>query len=366
MSPETSLNGSTLEIRGLRKSFGGANVVDDLDISLNPGEFVSLLGPSGCGKTTTLRMIAGFENADAGQILLDGTDISALPANKREVNTVFQSYALFPHMSVAGNVAYGLRQRRVPKAELAERVADALQLVRLDALADRRPAQLSGGQQQRVALARALVNRPRVLLLDEPLAALDRQLREEVQVELRLIQSRLKTTFLFVTHDQHEALAMSDRVAIMNAGRIEQLDEPETVYERPATRFVAGFVGQQNFFEGLTGSVDELTGPDGVRFRAAGRADATQGSPTSVAIRPEAVELQPAAEREDLPVAPNACAATVEAVNVLGESRQYVCRTDSGKTLLVRTPRTAEHQRFATGTRVLATWRPEDVLVFTG
>ncbi|MFT4231740.1 MAG: ABC transporter ATP-binding protein [Leucobacter sp.] len=354
----SATEGSTLELRGITKRFGGNVVVDALDLDLRPGEFVSLLGPSGCGKTTTLRMIAGFEHADAGQILLDGEDLSGLPANKRQVNTVFQSYALFPHMTVAGNVAYGLRQRRVPKTEIAERVAETLQLVRLDAFADRKPSQLSGGQQQRVALARALVNRPKVLLLDEPLAALDRQLREEVQIELRLIQTRLRTTFLFVTHDQGEALAMSDRVAIMNGGRIEQLDDPETVYERPATRFVAGFVGQQNFFEDLRVESDGLlVASDAVRFRAAAP---VAGPSATVAIRPEAITLAPAVP--ETPV--NACAGTVEAVNTLGDARQYVVRSASGATLITRAARTSETHRFAPGDPVLASWTPDHVAVF--
>ncbi|GGR35869.1 ABC transporter ATP-binding protein [Agromyces mediolanus] len=357
MSTDAS-GGSTLELRGVTKRFGGSTVVDSLDLVLRPGEFVSLLGPSGCGKTTTLRMIAGFEQPDSGSILLDGAEIGGLPANKREVNTVFQSYALFPHLTVAGNVAYGLRQRRVAKAEIAERVAETLQLVRLDRFADRKPAQLSGGQQQRVALARALVNRPRVLLLDEPLAALDRQLREEVQIELRLIQTRLRTTFLFVTHDQGEALAMSDRVAIMNGGRIEQLDEPETVYERPATRFVAGFVGQQNFFDDVRTDAGVLVDADGVRFLPASAPPA--GAAATVAIRPEAITLRP--ESAEIPV--NACAGVVEAVNTLGDSRQYVIRAASGRTLVTRSARVTEPQRFSPGERVLASWSPDHVAVF--
>ncbi|MFK4729404.1 ABC transporter ATP-binding protein [Agromyces mediolanus] len=351
-------SGSTLELRGVTKRFGGTPVVDSLDLVLRPGEFVSLLGPSGCGKTTTLRMIAGFEQPDAGRIVLDGVDIAELPANKREVNTVFQSYALFPHLTVAGNVAYGLRQRRVPRAEIAERVTETLQLVRLERFADRKPAELSGGQQQRVALARALVNRPRVLLLDEPLAALDRQLREEVQIELRLIQTRLRTTFLFVTHDQGEALAMSDRVAIMNGGRIEQLDEPELVYERPATRFVAGFVGQQNFFDDVRAERGLLVDGDGVRFLP--ETAPAAGFQGTVAIRPEAISLRP--ELGEVPV--NACAGVVEAVNTLGDSRQYVVRTTSGRTLLTRSARVSEPRRFGVGDRVVADWTPDHVAVF--
>ena len=237
-------------IDGVTKRYGDQTAVDNLSLTVHPGEFISLLGPSGCGKTTTLRMIAGFEHPDAGDIRVSGTSVLAAPPYKRDVNTVFQAYALFPHLSIAENVAYGLQQRRTPKAEVRERVESALDMVQMRRFADRKPTQLSGGQQQRIALARALVNRPSVLLLDEPLGALDRQLREEMQLELKLLQSRLGITFVFVTHDQGEALSMSDRIAIMRAGRIEQLADADTVYARPASAYVAAFVGQQNFFPG--------------------------------------------------------------------------------------------------------------------
>ncbi|MBK0419874.1 ABC transporter ATP-binding protein [Leucobacter sp. CSA1] len=354
--------GSALTLRGVTKEFNGVAVVDGLDLELRAGEFVSLLGPSGCGKTTTLRMIAGFERVDGGGIFLDDDEITGLPANKREINTVFQSYALFPHLTVAANIAYGLRQRRVPKAELAERVGDALALVRLQSFADRKPAQLSGGQQQRVALARALVNRPRVLLLDEPLAALDRQLREEVQIELRLIQNRLKTTFLFVTHDQHEALAMSDRVAIMNGGRIEQLADPETVYARPRTRFVAGFVGQQNFFEGIERlGAGDYRSADGIGISS----QAAVAEAATAAIRPEAVRLSAdSAHAAHAAAAANQVGGVVEAVNYLGDARQYVVRTEADRLLLVRSATSAQPSGFAPGDRVRASWRAEDVALF--
>ncbi len=246
------------------KLYGDVAAVDDLTLTVRRGEFLSLLGPSGCGKTTTLRMIAGFEHPDTGDILVDGRSVLGVPPHRRQVNTVFQAYALFPHMSVAENVAYGLEQKRTPKAEIRGQVAEALDMVQMRSYANRRPTQLSGGQQQRVALARALVNRPSVLLLDEPLGALDRQLREEMQVELKLLQSRLGISFVFVTHDQGEALSMSDRIAIMREGRIEQLGDADAIYSAPVSAYVAGFVGQQNFLDGRVtdaGAVETDLGP---------------------------------------------------------------------------------------------------------
>ena len=241
-----------IAVHGLRKTFrtgsggGAVRAVDDVSLEIADGEFFAMLGPSGSGKTTMLRLIAGFEQPDAGRVLLGGTDVTRLPPFRRDVNTVFQDYALFPHMSVADNVAYGLRVKGVPKDERGRRVGEALATVRLEGFGDRRPTQLSGGQRQRVALARALVNRPRVLLLDEPLGALDLKLREEMQAELTGIQRDVGITFVFITHDQTEALSMSDRVAVFNHGRIEQVGPPAEVYERPATEFVASFVGTSN------------------------------------------------------------------------------------------------------------------------
>ncbi|MFI6734851.1 ABC transporter ATP-binding protein [Nonomuraea sp. NPDC050451] len=237
-------------LRGLRKEFGPVTAVDGVDLDVRDGEFFAMLGPSGSGKTTVLRLIAGFEAPTAGRVELDGRDVTRLAPFERDVNTVFQDYALFPHMNVLANVEYGLRVKRVPRAERRARARDALRSVRLEGFEDRRPAQLSGGQRQRVALARALVNRPRVLLLDEPLGALDLKLREEMQVELKELQREVGITFLFVTHDQEEALTMSDRVAVFDRGRIEQVGTPAEVYERPATEFVAGFVGTSNLISG--------------------------------------------------------------------------------------------------------------------
>jgi putative spermidine/putrescine transport system ATP-binding protein len=253
----------SIELSGLAKTFpGGVRAVDGVDLAIAPGEFFAMLGPSGSGKTTVLRMIAGFEAPSAGRVVLDGVDVTALAPFDRDVNTVFQDYALFPHMSVAQNVGYGLMVRRVPRRRRAEHVAAALAMVRLEGFADRRPGELSGGQRQRVALARALVNRPRVLLLDEPLGALDLKLRHEMQVELKAIQRQVGITFVFVTHDQDEALTMADRVAVFHDGRIEQVGTPAQVYEHPATAFVAGFVGTSNLLSGPVAA--QIVGLDGV------------------------------------------------------------------------------------------------------
>jgi len=276
--------------------------VDDVSLRIAPGEFFSLLGPSGCGKTTSLRMIAGFEMPDAGRILIDGEDCTDIPAKQRAVHMVFQDYALFPHMTVAENVAFGLRLKKLPGAEVNERVASGLQSMQLEGLQGRRPAQLSGGQRQRVALARALVNRPAALLLDEPLGALDLKLRKEMQLELKAIQQRTETTFVYVTHDQEEALTMSDRIAVMSDGRVEQVASPKELYERPATRFVADFIGVSNTFSIKvdrrdSGTVSMELG-DGRRLVAP---DPGQGlEVVEITVRPEKIKLEPdpGADRE--------------------------------------------------------------------
>src|SRR6266851_530624 len=244
-----------VELLGTSKVFGTTPAVRDLTLQIERGIFFSLLGPSGCGKTTTLRLIAGFEQPTAGRLLIRGAEMAGLPPYRRDVNTVFQSYALFPHMSVADNIAYGLRQRHISRAEIRRRVGEALEMVRLVGGEARRPNQLSGGQQQRVALARALVNRPTVLLLDEPLSALDLKLRKEMQAELKALQHTVGITFIYVTHDQEEALTLSNRIAVMNAGRLEQEGTPEEVYEYPQTRFVADFIGLTNFIPGTVRAI---------------------------------------------------------------------------------------------------------------
>ncbi|GAA1522782.1 ABC transporter ATP-binding protein [Agromyces terreus] len=350
---------------GVTKHYGEATAVREMSLSIEPGEFISLLGPSGCGKTTTLRMIAGFEQPDAGDIRVSGRSVLGVPAYRRDVNTVFQAYALFPHMSVAENVAYGLQQRRTPKAEIRERVASALDLVQMRRFADRKSTQLSGGQQQRIALARALVNRPSVLLLDEPLGALDRQLREEMQLELKLLQSRLGITFVFVTHDQGEALSMSDRIAIMRDGRIEQLADADTVYARPSSAYVAAFVGQQNFIEGaLTASRDGIATAHGIVQATTARPDLPAGSVAQAAIRPEFVEVADAsAAGEDAPTRPNLVRGTLIGVSHLGETMQYLVRVGDDLSVIARRP-TPDAPRLAVGDEVVCSWRTESVQLF--
>jgi len=282
---------AVVELRGCTRDYGGVRAVDALDLGVHEGEFLSLLGPSGCGKTTTLNLIAGFVEPTAGCILVDGEDVTGRPAHLRGLGVVFQSYALFPHLSVFENVAFGLRERRVPGGEVARRVGDALELVRLDRRGGQRPSELSGGMQQRVALARALVYRPRVVLLDEPLAALDKKLREEMRSELREIQRSVGITTVFVTHDQTEALGLSDRIAVMSRGRIEQLGAPREIYDHPATRFVADFIGASTVLRGRAVAVDRLAVAGDASLRVAACRALRVGEEVELAIRPERVRL---------------------------------------------------------------------------
>jgi putative spermidine/putrescine transport system ATP-binding protein len=303
-----------VEFRGVSKRFGETVAVDSVDLTVGQGEFFSVLGPSGSGKTTCLRMIAGFEDPSEGRIFLEGKDVTGVPPYERDVNTVFQDYALFPHMSVGGNVAYGLMVKKVSPEERRSRVADALRMVRLEGFETRKPGELSGGQRQRVALARALVNQPSVLLLDEPLGALDLKLRQQMQIELKSIQRRVGLTFIYVTHDQEEALTMSDRLAVMNAGHVEQVGTPADVYEKPATSFVAGFVGVSNVLSG-----------DAAR--------AVAGADGAFTIRPEKIRLVDAGESVD----PGQCTATghVREVVYLGAHTRYTVALDVGSELVV-------------------------------
>jgi len=314
-----------LELQGLTKSFGDQRAVDAISLMVREGEIVALLGPSGCGKTTTLRMIAGFEAPSAGMVRLDGRDVTAQRPNQRGVGLVFQDYALFPHMTVAQNIDYGMRQQRVPQAERAERRAALMRLVRLEGLHARRPAQLSGGQQQRVALARALAVRPRLLLLDEPLSNLDARLREALRGELRDILRAAGTTALVVTHAQDEAMALADRIVVMNRGRIEQADTPEALYREPATRFVAEFIGRSLWFSGalLAGDPRRFRTVEGIELVVTG--DAT--APCGVSIRPEHVRL--GARPSDV----NRLPATVERVAFFGAERHYGLRLAGGRAI---------------------------------
>jgi spermidine/putrescine transport system ATP-binding protein len=332
---------AAIELVGVEKEFtaGGHDVraVESVDLRIAEGEFFSLLGPSGCGKTTTLRMIAGFEEPTNGQILLHGRDMVGVPPFRRDVNMVFQQYALFPHMDVFENVAFGLRRKKVDKGEIRRRVAEALALVELEGREKRKPRQLSGGQQQRVALARALVNRPRALLLDEPLGALDLKLRQAMQLELKRIQREVGITFVYVTHDQEEALTMSDRLVVMNAGRIEQLGSPRELYEHPATRFVANFIGTSNI---LTGRLERRgdawalggTGPD-QRVLVADAGGAREGEDVELAVRPEKIVLR--TEQDPPPPDRTALRVKVDEVVYLGTSTQYRTVTDGGEAIAV-------------------------------
>jgi ABC-type Fe3+/spermidine/putrescine transport system ATPase subunit len=331
----TPADHSALVLQGVTKHFDDVAAVRGIDLAVERGEFVSLLGPSGCGKTTTLRLIAGFEQPDDGEIKIGGEDVRGLPAYRRDVNTVFQSYALFPHMSVLDNVAYGLRHRGMARSTREESARRMLGIVRLDGVEKRKPTQLSGGQQQRVALARALVMNPKVLLLDEPLGALDLAVRKQLQIELKTIQAEVGVTFVYVTHDQEEALALSDRVAVMNKGRIEQIGNPREIYDRPATEFVAGFIGETNF------------------VRTGGE---------TVAVRPESLRLVPGE-----PEGGSVVAGQVVTTMVIGAALQCVVRTDEGQDLILRRQRAdgeGDSQIPEEGTRVHVGWSDDATLTF--
>jgi spermidine/putrescine transport system ATP-binding protein len=347
------------------KRFGGVTVVDGLNLEIRRGEFFSMLGPSGCGKTTTLRMIGGFEVPSEGMVRLDGQDVTDLPAFRRDVNTVFQSYGLFPHLSVFDNVAFGLRRKKVDAKEVERRVLEALELVDLKGYGKRRRSQLSGGQQQRVALARALVNRPQVLLLDEPLGALDLKLRKQMQLELKRIQKEVGITFIFVTHDQEEAMTISDRIAVMNNGRIEQLGRPEEVYERPATVFVAEFLGASNLLDGtFRGNQDgwgmvELD--SGVMIRIPVADGRRSGERLRVGVRPEKIHVLPAGQT---PVANhNIVPATLRAAVFAGVSFQYFFQTQEGRDMTAFDRNATGGAVARPGEEVRLTWAPEHTFV---
>jgi spermidine/putrescine transport system ATP-binding protein len=346
-----------LRLANLTKRFGSFTAVDDLNLAIGQGSFFALLGASGCGKTTTLRMIAGLEEPTAGQVILAGRDISRQRPYQRPVNTVFQSYALFPHLNVFENVAFGLRRRGI--RNVAGQVHDMLSLVQLDGFANRRPAQLSGGQQQRVALARALINRPQVLLLDEPLGALDLKLRRQMQIELKRIQTEVGITFVHVTHDQEEAMTMADTVAVMNAGHIEQLGSPTQLYEFPATAFVANFLGQSNLLAAEAAGQSGTEVPVeayGSRFVVpADRARSTHG-PVYLGVRPEKLRLAPTAD--EVPAGDQWVAGVVTDASYIGVSTQYLVRTGWGTELSVFATNAGTASRFPVGSTVVAHWNP--------
>ncbi|HSL76100.1 MAG TPA: ABC transporter ATP-binding protein, partial [Candidatus Limnocylindrales bacterium] len=366
-----------VEIKGVTKRFGDVTAVDDMDLSIERGEFYSLLGPSGCGKTTTLRMIAGFEQPTQGEIFLAGQPIAGVPPYQRNVNTVFQHYALFPHMDVAQNVGYGLRQRKVDKKEEDRRVGEALGLVRLNGYEKRRTWEMSGGQQQRVALARALVNRPTVLLLDEPLGALDLKLRKEMQLELKALQREVGITFVYVTHDQEEALTMSDVIVVMRDGLIQQKGDPTTLYERPVNRFVADFIGTSNFMDATVvddlgnGRVAVRTGR-GLTLRG-GLTDASRtvavGDSVVVATRPERLEVVPAEDAAAAVDGMSQIRGRVQQGTYLGDQTEYRVDTEEAGEVIVR------HQNAAgaggapgvgPGDPVVVRWQEEANLILAG
>ncbi len=354
---------ANVRLEGVSKAFKSAVAVDNLTLTIDEGEFFSLLGPSGCGKTTTLRMIGGFEEPSSGRIWLGEDDVSGLPAHKRDVNTVFQSYALFPHLSVAENVAYGLKRQGVAKDDIGPRVEAMLELVDLEGYGHRRTTQLSGGQQQRVALARALVNRPQVLLLDEPLGALDLKLRKQMQLELKRIQSEVGITFIYVTHDQEEAMTMSDRIAVMSAGRLEQVGAPQDVYELPATSFVASFLGASNLLEGeiegTSGEIAKVRLRVGSTVTLPARRLPDSDGPVAVGVRPEKLHIQ-ATDSSEMDRGDNAIEATVVSSTYTGVSTSYECATSDG-TLLVVYVQNLERSASppGAGARVRLTWDPD-------
>ncbi len=357
-----------IRLEGVTKRFGDMVAVDHLTLSIEHGHFYALLGPSGCGKTTSLRMIGGFEDPTAGRVFLGGEDVTDLPAHKRDVNTVFQSYALFPHLSVDANVAFGLERRGVGREEVRRRVGEALELVQLEELAKRRPGQLSGGQQQRVALARALANRPRALLLDEPLGALDLRLRRQLQIQLKQIQREVGITFVHVTHDQEEAMSMADTIVVMNRGRVEQSGSAADLYERPRTAFVASFLGQSNLVDArVDAAAGGLTGVethDGARLHVpTERVGALAGGAVRVGVRPEKVRLHAAGDAVDGDL--NVLRGRIDVASFLGVSVQYVVRAAGGEelTVIAQNADGAAPEAFGAGAEVQLAWDPRHTFV---
>ena len=342
-----------VRLEGVVKRFDGSVAVDGISVDVPRGSFFALRGPSGCGKTTTLRMIGGFEEPDEGRILLGEKDVVGLPPYRRDVNTVFQSYALFPHMSIEDNVGFGLERKGVPKEEVKGRVAEMLELVGLSGFGRRKPKQLSGGQQQRVALGRALVNHPRVLLLDEPLGALDMKLRKQMQLELKRIQQEIGITFVHVTHDQEEAMTMADTIAVMNQGRIEQLGPPQGLYEQPATAFVAGFLGASNLLAGTVEGADVIRLEDGTVVRATVNG---RSGPVAAGVRPEKITLGAGGGANELP-------GTISETAYIGVATQVVVRTAVGIVHVFAQNLDAGGRVPTPGSNVILSWAPESTFV---
>ncbi len=353
--PQRGPAGAAVGLRSVSRVYGRLAAIWALDLDIAAGEFVTLLGPSGSGKSTTLAMIAGFDRPTSGAILVGGEAMQDVPPHRRNIGMVFQNYALFPHLTVAENIAFSLKQRRVARGEIARRVEAMLALVQLPGLGGRYPQQLSGGQQQRVAIARAVVFAPSVLLMDEPLSALDKQLRESLLLEIRRLHAELGITFIYVTHDQKEALVMSDRVAVMNHGRIEQIAPPRTLYDAPATRFVASFVGEANFIEG--GVAERVAG--GCAYRIGETVLRASGEPggTACMVRPEKIVLRAVPSGQH---GMNALAATVTEVVFMGETTRYALRADGGAAITAKQPHRSEIEVFAPGQSVVMEWAVAD------
>ena len=351
-----STTGSSVQLVGIRKTYGDSvTALDSISMTIEAGEFITFLGPSGSGKTTTLNIIAGFTAATSGQVLLDDVDLASRAPHKRNLGVVFQNYALFPHLTVRENIAFGLRRRRVPGVEQVRRVDEALDMVRLTGYGARRPSELSGGQQQRVALARALVYRPSVLLMDEPLGALDKRLREQMQVEISRLHRELGTTFVFVTHDQEEALALSDRIALFEAGRLVQIGTPEQLYEAPRSLFAAEFLGESNIFRGTVD--DQGNVRQGEHSWRAPAGSASKGEPSAIVVRPERLQLRPVGDTSSSPGGANTISALVTDVTYLGSYRRVGLRFADGTTGTAREP-VGHESTVSAGDAAVAQWDP--------
>lgn len=352
----------SVRLESIVKRFGRVTAVDNIDLDVAPGEFLTLLGPSGSGKTTTLKMIAGLDHPTSGEVFIDQESVVDKPSFKRDLGMVFQNYALFPHMTVFDNIAFPLKMRSVSKTDIHEKVTAILDVVQLAGFGMRYPRQLSGGQQQRIALARALVYEPSVLLMDEPLGALDKKLREEMQLEVKQIQERIRITTIYVTHDQSEALTMSDTIALMNEGRIEQIGTPQELYEKPNSRFVADFIGESNFLEGdvihIRNQSTEIKTTKGLAVQVRARPGIEVGQSVTLAIRPEKIRLDATDENPD-----NRFQGTVDSVVYLGEIVKYVVRMDSGESISAKSTNVTAGQQYNKGDRIRLSWSLEDCLI---